>query len=496
MSIILTDDIPVTSPVRRLAPIEKQQVTKQIKEWLAQGIIEKSYSDYASPIVLVKPRPLSDLLRNGVKFEFGPSQIKAFETLKRALSQDPVLHLYKPGSKLELHTDASKLGYGGILLQADDDDNLHPIAYMSKKTTPQEENLSSYELEVLAVIKALTKFRTYILRTKIKIVTDCSAFKQTITKKELIPKIARWVLFLEDFDYEIVHRSGSQMRHVDSLSRYPTVMTALCDDLTARVQVAHMSDEYIKKLKELCKDNNQVDFVVQNNILYKCQDNRRLLEAVFGNPMRIITDKGSAFTSKEFTNYCANQNINHIQITTGIPRGNGQVERVHGTLIPLLAKLSINGPTKWYTHVQAAQRVFNSTAPRSTKFTPFELMIGVQMRHKNDQKILDILQEEYEQMVIDNHEDIREEARQNILRLQEENKRAYNKRRKKATQYNPGDLVAIQRTQFGSGLKLRPKFHGPYRITAKKPHQRYLVEKVGIHEGPNHTSTAADYMKP
>ncbi|XP_055951482.1 uncharacterized protein LOC129987539 [Argiope bruennichi] len=489
MSIILTDDIPVTSPVRRLAPIEKQQVTKQIEEWLAQGIIEKSYSDYASPIVLVKPRPLSDLLRNGVKFEFGPSQIKAFETLKRALSQDPVLHLYKPGSKLELHTDASKLGYGGILLQADDDDNLHPIAYMSKKTTPQEENLSSYELEVLAVIKALTKFRTYILGTKIKIVTDCSAFKQTITKKELIPKIGRWVLFLEDFDYETVHRSGSQMLHVDSLSRYPTVMTALCDDSTARVQVAQMSDEYIKKLKELCKDNNQVDFVVQNNILYKCQDNRRLLfvwlypvkgvtandaitklqlqEAVFRNPMRIITDKG-----------------------------NGQVERVHGTLIPLLAKLSINDPTKWYTHVQAAQRVFNSTAPRSTKFTPFELMIGVQMRHKNDQKILDILQEKYEQMVIDNREEIREEARQNILRLQEENKRAYNKRRKKATQYNPGDLVAIQRTQFGSGLKLRPKFHGPYRMTAKKPHERYLVEKVEIHEGPNHTYTAVDYMKP
>ncbi|XP_055932830.1 uncharacterized protein LOC129962855 [Argiope bruennichi] len=349
MSIILTDVIPVTSPVRRLAPIEKQQVTKQIEEWLAQGIIEKSYSDYASPIVLVKR------------------------------------------SKLELHTDASKLGYGGILLQADDDDNLHPIAYMSKKTTPQEENLSSYELEVLAVIKALTKFR--------------------VTANDAITKL-------------------------------------------------------------------------------------QLQEAVFGNPMRIITDKGSAFTSKEFTNYCANQNINHIQITTGIPRGNGQVERVHGTLIPLLAKLSMNDPTKWYTHVQAAQRVFNSTAPRSTKFTPFELMIGVQMRHKNDQKILDILQEEYEQMVIDNRENIREEARQNILRLQEENKRAYNKRRKKATPYNPGDLVAIQRTQFGSGLKLRPKFHGPYRITAKKPHERYLVEKVGIHEGPNHTSTAVDYMKP
>ncbi|GFY06601.1 tigger transposable element-derived protein 6 [Trichonephila clavipes] len=57
------------------------------------------------------------------------------------------------------------------------------------------------------------------------------------------------------------------------------------------------------------------------------------------------------------------------------------------------------------------------------------------------------------------------------------NKKTYNKKRKKAPEYQVGDLVAVQRTQFGGGLKLRPKFFGPYQITEVKPRDRYTVEK-------------------
>ncbi|GFV68572.1 retrovirus-related Pol polyprotein from transposon 17.6 [Trichonephila clavipes] len=58
------------------------------------------------------------------------------------------------------------------------------------------------------------------------------------------------------------------------------------------------------------------------------------------------------------------------------------------------------------------------------------------------------------------------------------NKKTYNKKRKKAPEYQVSDLVAVQRTQFGVGLKLRPKFFGPYQITEVKPRDRYTVEKV------------------
>ncbi|GFX29083.1 uncharacterized protein TNCV_2072341 [Trichonephila clavipes] len=71
------------------------------------------------------------------------------------------------------------------------------------------------------------------------------------------------------------------------------------------------------------------------------------------------------------------------------------------------------------------------------------------------------------------------------------NKKTY-KKRKKAPEYQVSDLVAVQRTQFGGGLKLRPKFFGPYQITEVKPRDRYTVEKVRDYAGPNVTATSAD----
>ncbi|GFY43792.1 transposon Tf2-6 polyprotein [Trichonephila inaurata madagascariensis] len=87
----------------------------------------------------------------------------------------------------------------------------------------------------------------------------------------------------------------------------------------------------------------------------------KLQQINFGNPVRIITDRGSAFTSKLFNDYCTEENIQHRQIATSIPRGNGQVERIHRTLIPVLTKLSLDDSTKWYKYVDRLQRIPNST---------------------------------------------------------------------------------------------------------------------------------------
>ncbi|GFU77951.1 transposon Ty3-I Gag-Pol polyprotein [Trichonephila clavipes] len=77
---------------------------------------------------------------------------------------------------------------------------------------------TSFELEVLAVVEALKKFRIYVLGTSFKIITDCDALVKTLSKKELNPRIARWVLYLQEFNYTIEHRTGSKMAHVDALS--------------------------------------------------------------------------------------------------------------------------------------------------------------------------------------------------------------------------------------------------------------------------------------
>ena len=90
-------------------------------------------------------------------------------------------------------------------------------------------------------------------------------------------------------------------------------------------------------------------------------------QTVFGYPKRLISDRGPAFLSKEFKDYCESEKIEHIPIMTGIPRGNGQVERLHATIIPILSKLSINGLNKSYKHVEAIQRTINEMTSRKTE---------------------------------------------------------------------------------------------------------------------------------
>lgn len=72
----------------------------------------------------------------------------------------------------------------------------------------------------------------------------------------------------------------------------------------------------------------------------------RMQQTTFGNRKRIISDKGAAFTSKDFQDYCKEEGIEHGVTTTGMPRANGQVERINRCIIPVLTKAAMNEPTR------------------------------------------------------------------------------------------------------------------------------------------------------
>ncbi|KAL0861495.1 hypothetical protein ABMA27_009023 [Loxostege sticticalis] len=214
-------------------------------------------------------------------------------------------------------------------------------------------------------------------------------------------------------------------------------------------------------------------------------DKLLILQQTFGNPTRYITDRGTAFTSGEFKTYCDEENIQHVTITTGVPRGNGQVERIHRIMISVLTKLCILEPMAWYKHVSRVQRALNSTYQRSIDTTPFELLVGTKMKSKEDVELLDLILEEEKNCFMLERDDLRKSAKEYILKIQEENQRSYNKKRKESTKYKVGDFVAIKRTQFGGCLKLKPKYLGPYEVKNVKPNDRYDVEKVDHSaEGP------------
>ncbi|GFV83717.1 transposon Tf2-9 polyprotein [Trichonephila clavipes] len=244
-------------------------------------------------------------------------------------------------------------------------------------------------------------------------------------KKELITRIARWAHQLEEFDYEIEHRAGSRMKHVDALSRYPVIIVCI-DTLTLKLKKAQEEDDNIQTLKSLLEKQESEEFFERNGIFYKYLNGRELIvtpkameaeliklihenghlsvgkteeivkqeffipnltnvvkkvilncvpcilankktgkkegflnpiskesiilstylaiypvktvsaesvleklkqqQKTFGNLIRTIFDRGSAFTSKLFNDFCDEKKIQHLQIATGVPRENGQVE--------------------------------------------------------------------------------------------------------------------------------------------------------------------------
>lgn len=98
----------------------------------------------------------------------------------------------------------------------------------------------------------------------------------------------------------------------------------------------------------------------------------KLLTGIFENPWRIIADRGTVFTSSAFQEFCTDENIELVHTTTGVPRGNGQVGRIHRTIIPALTQLSIEDPEKWYEHVRSIQIFINKTYSRAIGVSPGE----------------------------------------------------------------------------------------------------------------------------
>lgn len=142
-------------------------------------------------------QPLNKLLKKDVEWVWGEEQNSAFITLKNRLVNRPILAIFDPNYETELHTDASMVGIGGILLQRRHGcDAFQPVAYYSRQTSPEERDFHSFELETLAVVCSLKKFRVYLLGQNFKIVTDCNALRSTFSKRDLIPRIARWWLLL------------------------------------------------------------------------------------------------------------------------------------------------------------------------------------------------------------------------------------------------------------------------------------------------------------
>lgn len=253
----------VNSPVPR--------TVKQVRQFMGLA----SYFRKFIPDFATRTACITMLTKQNQKWNWGVEQDIARKYVIDHLTSSPPLSIFDPDLYTELHTDASSLGYGAILIQKAEGQS-KIVGYFSKRTSPTESNYSSYDLETLAIFNAMKHFRVYLLGINFKLITDCNAIKSTMSKRDLSPRVARWWTYLQDFQFEIIYRKGKLISHVDFLSRNPVDIPTLqstvnaTNDQQSWLEVAQSNDDetqiLIDKIRSGELDPNQ--YIVRNNLLY------------------------------------------------------------------------------------------------------------------------------------------------------------------------------------------------------------------------------------
>lgn len=317
------------------------------------------------PAFASEAKPLTILTRSNTPWVWGSEQETAFQSIKAKLTDRPLLALYDPTYITEVHCDASKLGVGGILFQKPDDKSpLRPVAYFSKQTSKDEEFLHSYELETLAVVNSLKKFRTYLIGIPFKVFTDCNALRTTLTKRDLIPRIARWWLLLQEYNFVIEYRPGTSMQHVDALSRNP-IANKGPDSLTDTHEydilnisttkdwllTVQMTDPKVKHIKSVLEsDDKTIQDIINNYVLRDGKIYRRV-----GKQLKWVVPNGARWRicqlcHDESGHFSFDKTIDKMKHDYWFPKMNRFVKKYVSACIPCAYNKSSTTKPSGYLH--------------------------------------------------------------------------------------------------------------------------------------------------
>ncbi|CAF1240779.1 unnamed protein product [Adineta ricciae] len=209
----------------RVEAIQKLPVPTDVKQ--VEAFIGKvNYYGKFIPNFSTLCNPLNRLRQNNVKWNWDASCQKAFDALKKQLSETTMLVHFDQQLPLILATDASSYGIGAVLMHRYPDGTEKPIAHASKTLNSAERNYSQIEKEALSIVYGIKKFHQYLAAKFFELVTDHRPLLAIFNPAKGISgttanRLQRWSLALMGYNYVIKYKPTLQHGNADGLSRLP-----------------------------------------------------------------------------------------------------------------------------------------------------------------------------------------------------------------------------------------------------------------------------------
>ena len=207
---------PDSKKVEAVRKFPRPKSAKNIKQFLGLAGYYRRFIPNFSTVA----KPLSYLLKKGVRFAWTEVQQNAFDKLKNILCNYPILQYPNFSKPFIVSCDASNYGLGGVLSQGIIGKDL-PVAYASRTLSETEINYSTIEKELLAILFCVTTFRPYLYGRKFTLVTDHRPLVWLHNIKDPGSKLLRWRLRLAEYDYDVIYKKGTINTNADALSRNP-----------------------------------------------------------------------------------------------------------------------------------------------------------------------------------------------------------------------------------------------------------------------------------